>query len=311
MALSTRLLQRLNCEGYKNWMKAGYCLHMLQSRLQGYIDAEMRTFHRQLVSKISPAARQRYKSCRCRVRGKQFHPECPVCREWTELILDHHKNRNGDIHWGNCNPSLWPVNYWEVAKVYLPRGHTNSSGPQKCDAAALLNLINSCDHFKVADISRVREIIKCRNDLMHSYDLTVDSSWLKDFGKKIQELITELRHVPSLVNEAEQLQEVLTTDWSVEDLVTHEVDGIGGSLSDVDENVCFKHFSLDSLSLNELEIELLCQLLEELYLQKEEHEVLSEKELTNVATLKSFLSENKDLLSVFEKELDKLDTLLN
>lgn len=37
--------------------------------------------------------------------------------EWKNHILHHHKNRNGEIHWGNCNPSLWPIDYWELAKV--------------------------------------------------------------------------------------------------------------------------------------------------------------------------------------------------
>ncbi|XP_072283222.1 uncharacterized protein CXorf38 homolog isoform X1 [Pyxicephalus adspersus] len=304
MAL-TSLLLRLNCAEYKNWMKAGYCLQILQSRLQGYIDVEMQRFHRQLRQNM--AARQRH-TCQCRSKGKQFQPNCAVCKEWKEHILNHHNNKNGEIHWGNCNPSLWPTHYWEVAKVYMPRGQTNSKGPRQCDAAALLNLINSCDHFKVSNITKVREVIKCRNDLMHSSDMKVSSSWLDDFGQKIQELIYEFRHVPSLVNEADQIQEVLLTDWSVDNLSVYEVDGC---VADGGENFCIRNSSLDGFSLNELEIQLVSQLLEELYLQKEENGALSEEDQDSVRKMKTFLTENQDLLPVFQDDLKKLEHLLS
>ncbi|KAM5179465.1 uncharacterized protein CXorf38 homolog isoform 1-T1 [Mantella aurantiaca] len=302
------LLLRLNCREYKNWMKAGYCLQILQSRLQGYIDSEMQRLHRQITASVSPAARQRQK-CHCRSKGKQFQPSCPVCEEWKKHILSHHKNRNAEIHWGNCNPQLWPTHYWEVAKVYLPRGHTNSKGAQQCDASALLNLINSCNHFKVSNITKVREVIKCRNDLMHSSDMKVSSSWLDDFGQKMQELISEFRHVPNLVNETDQIQKVLLSDWSVEDLSKVEVDGFGGE-SYEGENVFLRNSSLDGLSLNELEIQLVNQLLEELYLQTEENGALSEEDQDAVSKMKTFLTENIDLLPVFQEDLKKLEHLL-
>nr|DBA34077.1 TPA: hypothetical protein GDO54_001677 [Pyxicephalus adspersus] len=263
MAL-TSLLLRLNCAEYKNWMKAGYCLQILQSRLQGYIDVEMQRFHRQLRQNM--AARQRH-TCQCRSKGKQFQPNCAVCKEWKEHILNHHNNKNGEIHWGNCNPSLWPTHYWEVAKV-----------------------------------------IKCRNDLMHSSDMKVSSSWLDDFGQKIQELIYEFRHVPSLVNEADQIQEVLLTDWSVDNLSVYEVDGC---VADGGENFCIRNSSLDGFSLNELEIQLVSQLLEELYLQKEENGALSEEDQDSVRKMKTFLTENQDLLPVFQDDLKKLEHLLS
>ncbi|XP_018411827.1 PREDICTED: uncharacterized protein CXorf38 homolog isoform X2 [Nanorana parkeri] len=305
----TSLLLRLNCREYKNWMKAGYCLQILQSRLQGFIDSEMKTFHRHLTANISRAGGPQRQRCQCRAKGKQFHPNCPVCMKLKELILLHHNNRNGEIHWGNCDPSLWPTQYWEVAKVYLPRGHTNSKGPQQCDAAAILNLINSCDHFNVSNISKVREVIKCRNDLMHSSDMKVSSSWLSSFGQKLQELISELGHVPNLKKESDQIKKVLSSDWSVKDLSLHEVDGFGAE-PDGGENVYIGNSSLDGLSLNELEIQLVNQLLEEIYLEKEENGALSE-EVNAVIKMKTFLTENKDLLSVFQEDLEKLEHLLN
>lgn len=301
----TNLLLRLNCKEYKNWIKAGYCLQILQNRLQGYIGSEMKTFHRHLTANITQ--RQR---CQCKARGKQFQPNCHVCMKLKELILLHHNNSNGEIHWGNSDPSLWPTHYWEVAKVYLPRGHTNSKGPQNCDAAALLNLINSCDHFNVSNISKVREVIKCRNDLMHSSQMKISTSWLGNFGQKIQELISELGHVPNLANESDQIKQVLSSDWSVNDFSVHEVDGFHAEPGG-DETLYLGASSLDGLSLNELEIQLINQLLEEIYLQKEENGALSEEGELTVIKMKTFLTENKDLLFAFQEDLEKLEHVLN
>ncbi|CAH2220313.1 Hypothetical predicted protein [Pelobates cultripes] len=214
MAL-TGLLQRLNSMGYKNWIKAGHCLLLLKGSLQEFVVSEMKSFHRELRSKI-PAALQN-SSCQCKATGKTFHPGCPVCAEWKRLILNHHMNRNGEIHWGNCNPSLWPTNYWEVAKV-----------------------------------------IKCRNDLMHSSDMSVSANWLNDFGNKLQNLIAEFKHVPKIKDESGKILQVLSSDWFVEDCDRYETDGLPS------------REETTSLSVYEVEKQLIQQLLEETYFQIED-----------------------------------------
>ncbi|XP_018102121.1 uncharacterized protein CXorf38 homolog isoform X2 [Xenopus laevis] len=151
----TGLLQRLNCQEYKNWMKAGQCLLLLKKSLQEFVASEMRVFHKQLSSRIPPPKAK----CQCKAKRMQFNPRCPVCVEWKNHILDHHTNRNGDVHWGNCDPSMWSGHYWEVAKAYMPRGCTDKKEPQACDASALLNLLTTCDRFKGPDLSKVREVL--------------------------------------------------------------------------------------------------------------------------------------------------------
>lgn len=164
----SELAARLNCAEYKNWVKAGHCLLLLRSCLQGFVGREVLSFHRRLLtavpglgpnatcrggSRCNPRARQvscwpragthipslSPVSCACLflLRGGavhrsqavpiswilphlcplQFQPQCQVCIEWKREILRHHINRNGDVHWGNCRPGLWPVDAWEVAKV--------------------------------------------------------------------------------------------------------------------------------------------------------------------------------------------------
>ncbi|XP_075706878.1 uncharacterized protein CXorf38 homolog [Rhinoderma darwinii] len=298
------LMARLNCREYKNWMKAGQCLLMLQSRLRGYVDAEMQRFHRQLASRIT-APRQR-KRCQCRAKGKQFQPNCPVCAQWKELILAHHNNKNGEIHWGNSDPSLWSTHYWEVAKVFMPRGQTQLKGPTQCDAAALLNLINACDYFRIPNISRVREMIKCRNDLMHSSDMMVSSPWLKDFGEKMYDLIAEFTHVPGLVREGEKMQEVLSFDWNVEDLGMYEVDGPEKEYLQTERCITMGGSGLSS---DNVEILLIRQLIQELYLEIEEQGSLSKEDEDKISKFKNFLSQNEDLKSALQGDLERLDSL--
>ncbi|CAH2220310.1 Hypothetical predicted protein [Pelobates cultripes] len=244
MAL-TGLLQRLNSMGYKNWIKAGHCLLLLKGSLQEFVVSEMKSFHRELRSKI-PAALQN-SSCQCKATGKTFHPGCPVCAEWKRLILNHHMNRNGEIHWGNCNPSLWPTNYWEVAKAYMPRGHADKRGPELCDASAILNLINACDRFRRFDNSKVRA--------------------------------------------------VLSSDWFVEDCDRYETDGLPS------------REETTSLSVYEVEKQLIQQLLEETYFQIEDKNTWTQQDNDTLQTIKKFLSDNEDLHSDFKADIVRFESL--
>lgn len=44
-----------------------------------------------------------------------------------------------------------------LPQAFMPRGLADKAGPEECDAVALLNLINSCDHF-VIDRKKVTEV---------------------------------------------------------------------------------------------------------------------------------------------------------
>ncbi|EDL97635.1 similar to RIKEN cDNA 1810030O07 (predicted) [Rattus norvegicus] len=206
MVLS-ELAARLNCAEYKNWVKAGQCLLLLRSCLQGFVNREVLSFHRGLliaVPGLGPQATCRGGS-RCSPRARQ--PHCQVCTDWKREILRHHINRNGDVHWGNCRPGLWPVDPWEVAKAFMPRGLADKRGPEECDAVALLSLINSCDHF-VVDRKKVTEVIKCRNEIMHSSEMKVSSTWLRDFQIKIQNFLYEFKNIPEIVAVYSRIEQI-------------------------------------------------------------------------------------------------------
>nr|XP_014434451.1 uncharacterized protein CXorf38 homolog isoform X2 [Pelodiscus sinensis] len=197
---------RLNCAEYKNWLKAGHCLLVLRDALRRFAGEQLQAFHRQLLARLAPLGCCRG---RCRPRSKQFQSNCSVCAEWKKEILKHHTNKNGEIHWENCKPELWPSDSWELAKAYMPRGQMNISGPEKCDASALLNLFNFCNHFKGIDQKKVREVIRCRNELMHSSEMKASSLWMEEFGKKVENLLKEFQNVPEVMEASRKIEKNL------------------------------------------------------------------------------------------------------
>ncbi|XP_032974823.1 uncharacterized protein CXorf38 homolog isoform X2 [Rhinolophus ferrumequinum] len=259
MVLS-ELAARLNCAEYKNWVKAGHCLLLLRGCLQGFVGREVQAFHRGLLA-ASPGLDPRatcLSGSRCIPRARQFQPQCQVCSEWKREILKHHTNRNGDIHWGNCRPGLWPVDAWEVAKV-----------------------------------------IKCRNEIMHSSEMKVSSLWLRDFQRKIQNFLNEFRSIPEIVAVYSTIEQLLTSDWAVHIPEEDHRDGC--------EYEAGVHLSVSQV--NEIEMELLKEKLQEMYLQAKEQEVLPEEISNQLAVVKEFLRKNKDLRTGLTEDMQKLDSL--
>ncbi|CAD7681981.1 unnamed protein product [Nyctereutes procyonoides] len=299
MVLS-ELAARLNCTEYKNWVKAGHCLLLLRGCLQGFVAREVLAFHRGLLAatpSLGPRAACRSGS-RCSPRARQFQPQCQVCAEWKREILKHHTNRNGDVHWGNCQPRRWPVDAWEVAKAFMPRGLTDKTGPEECDAVALLSLINSCDHFTV-DRKKVTEVIKCRNEIMHSSEMKVSSLWLRDFQMKIQNFLNEFKNIPEIVAAYTRIEQLLTSDWAVHIPAEDQRDGC-----EYETGVY-----LSESQVNEIEMELLKEKLQEVYLQAQEQDVLPEEILNQLEVVKEFLRNNEDLRNGLVEDIQKLESL--
>ncbi|XP_006897589.1 PREDICTED: uncharacterized protein CXorf38 homolog [Elephantulus edwardii] len=300
MVLS-ELSVRLNCAEYKNWVKAGHCLLLLRSCLQDFVSREVLVFHRGLLAAfpgLGPGAACRGGS-RCSPRARQFQPQCQLCAEWKREILNHHINRNGDVHWGNCRPGRWPVDAWEVAKAFMPRGLADKRGPEECDAVALLSLINSCDHF-IIDRKKVIEVIKCRNEIMHSSEMKVSSMWLRDFQMKIQNFLSEFRHIPEIVSIYSRIEQLLTSDWAVHIPEEDQRDGFE----------CETGIYLSESQVNEVEMELIKEKLQEIYLQAEEQEVLPEETSMRLEMVKEFLKNNEDLRNGLKEEVQKLESCL-
>ncbi|XP_078415868.1 uncharacterized protein CXorf38 homolog isoform X2 [Cetorhinus maximus] len=295
--MQSELSIRLNDEGYKNWIKAGFCLQKIRDCLLGFVNTEMEKFHQFLLQTNWLLGREICKNF-CRPQGTKFQRACFLCEEWKKEILNHHTNQNNVIYWGNCSPQLWPKCAWEVAKVYMPRGQANRQGPEKSDAAALLNLINSCDQFNFVERQKVIEIIKCRNDLMHSVEMRVSAEWLDNYRKKILVLLQEFQHVPEAKAANKIIQEIASSDWQVQITTTDEVDALKFTNEEIDVGQIFN-----------AELELIREWVEELGFTVEEQEALYIQHLNSLNTFKEFLKQNKELESVLHKEIEQLHTL--
>ncbi|KAH0624776.1 hypothetical protein JD844_032567 [Phrynosoma platyrhinos] len=226
----------------------------------------------------------------------RFQPACSLCKEWKKEILKHHTHRTGEVHWGNCRPWLWPSNSWEMAKAYMPRGKADSCGPDKCDASGLLNLFTFCDHFSNIDQKKVREVIKCRNELMHSSDMKVSSSWLKEFGDHVQNLLSEFQHVPEAQAASTRIEKLLSSDWAVHVPGEDQLDGLEGEMS--------------QSQMSEIEAELIKERLCEIRLRMEEQETMSKEDLNRMQAIRDFMHSNHDLQRSLQAEMQKLEDLV-
>ncbi|XP_038658046.1 uncharacterized protein CXorf38-like isoform X1 [Scyliorhinus canicula] len=295
--MQSELSIRLNDEGYKNWIKAGFCLQKIRDCLLRFVNTEMEKFHQFLLRTNSVLQRE---SCKyfCRPAGTNFQRACSLCEEWKRELLNHHTNQNNVIYWGNCSPPLWPKYAWEVAKVYMPRGQANRQGPEKCDVAALLNLINSCDQFDFVERQKVIEIIKCRNDLMHSVEMRVSTKWLDNYRQKILELLQEFQHIPEAKAANKVIQEIASSDWQVQITETDAVDALKFTDEEINADVIFN-----------AELELIREWMEELCFAVEEQEPLQIQHLNSLNTFKELLKQNKELESVLHQEVEQLYNL--
>ncbi|XP_048397342.1 uncharacterized protein CXorf38-like isoform X2 [Stegostoma tigrinum] len=316
--MQSELRIRLNDDGYKNWIKAGLCLQKTRNCLIGFVISEMEKFHQFLLHANSLLWR---KICRnsCRPQGTEFQGACDLCEEWKTEILKHHTNQNNVLYWGNCFPPLWPKQAWEVAKVYMPRGQANTLGPEKCDVAALLNLIISCDWFdfierqKVIEETGIRQwidsveeltrtcltnnillIIKCRNVLMHSVEMRVSTEWLDNYVQKTVVLLQAFQHISEAKTAIRIIQEIASSDWQVQLTETDAVDAVNFT----DE--------IDAGEISNAELELLREWMQELHFTVEEQEGLDAQHLNRLNTFKEFLKQNKELKNVLHEEVEQL-----
>ncbi|XP_048397345.1 uncharacterized protein CXorf38-like isoform X5 [Stegostoma tigrinum] len=269
--MQSELRIRLNDDGYKNWIKAGLCLQKTRNCLIGFVISEMEKFHQFLLHANSLLWR---KICRnsCRPQGTEFQGACDLCEEWKTEILKHHTNQNNVLYWGNCFPPLWPKQAWEVAKVYMPRGQANTLGPEKCDVAALLNLIISCDWFDFIERQKVIEVMK--------------ETGIRQWIDSVEELTRTC-----LTN---NILLIASSDWQVQLTETDAVDAVNFT----DE--------IDAGEISNAELELLREWMQELHFTVEEQEGLDAQHLNRLNTFKEFLKQNKELKNVLHEEVEQL-----
>uniref|UniRef100_UPI0037E8D6DF uncharacterized protein CXorf38 homolog n=1 Tax=Semicossyphus pulcher TaxID=241346 RepID=UPI0037E8D6DF len=296
------LAVRLNDREYKNWLKAGRCLLILKEGLHPFITQHMRAFHGDLLNK-NTLLRKPCETSSCRPKGNKLSSACRSCSAWQTEILRHHRQRDVSVNWDNCSPPHWRTDHWELAKAYMPRGQGKVKGADQCDASALLNLINFCDCFSV-DHKLVREVIRHRNELMHSCELGVKDDWMRHYQSALRNLLRQFSHVPQMATAARQIEEMLTVDLSI------WVSGL-----DRVDSADLARFESDSVSQWETSADLIGQWEAEL-LQERLQELLHDddddtktRDAEQLRSLGGFLQENRDLSERFSAELKAINSL--
>ncbi|XP_044225197.1 uncharacterized protein CXorf38 homolog isoform X1 [Thunnus albacares] len=297
---------RLNDREYKNWLKAGRCLLILKDGLHPFVNNRMRAFHRDLLNKNSHL-RTPCETSSCKPRANKLSRVCRACSLWQTVILSHHRQPDATVNWDNCSPPSWRTDHWELAKAYMPRGQVKVKGAHECDASALLNLINYCNYFNV-DVKHVKEVIRYRNELMHSCDFRVRDDWMRRYQTSLTHLVRQFSNVPEMAAVEQQINDMLSVDLSIY--------ASGQDQMDSADSVGLESDSASQLKINadlisQWEAELLQERLQELLHAAaapvdDDTKTLDAEQLM---TLGGFLKANRDLAERFSAELQAIDSL--
>ncbi|XP_061695343.1 uncharacterized protein CXorf38 [Syngnathoides biaculeatus] len=291
--MSAELLARLGEPQYANWLKAGKCLYMVKEAVEPFADERLRRFHGDLLRE-RPRLSQRC-SRSCHPADVKLSRACESCLRWKDEIVKHHRRPASGVHWDNCAPAAWRTSHWELAKAYMPRGQARVQAARQCDPSALLNLLSCCDCFAsvASNTARVTELIRFRNELMHSADQRVSDAWMEKFRPALVGFVRLFKRVPDVDLAEQSLIRMLAVDLSI--CARDTVDYSGTALAADTVN-----FGIGPDLVGQWEAALLQERLRELRLSAEDEPADREQ----LMTLDAFLREHKDLSQKFSAELE-------
>ncbi|KAK3599114.1 hypothetical protein CHS0354_016372 [Potamilus streckersoni] len=175
---------------YKNWLKCSHSLIIMKEALHDYIDNEVNKLHGDIQLKVSsiscgsPTVTQ----CGCcswkniKITGGKhgnWYINCKnsICDKWLPHILAIHVDpQNPTINWKNADISKWPIDGYQVAKIYMPKGQDKTTKmPEELDSPAILSLMKYCNWFRkdLPNTQILFDLIDIRNKVLHSGDLKV------------------------------------------------------------------------------------------------------------------------------------------
>lgn len=179
----------------------------------------------------------------------------------------------------------------------------------QCDASALLNLINYCKWFSV-DPKLVREVIRMRNELMHSCDFRVKDEWMGHYYSALKHFVQQFSREPQMASVGQQIEEMLTVDLSIYVCGVDRMDSAG--LSNELESDSVNQPSRPEISaglVSQWESELLQEMLQEILQVAAEDSDTVTQDAQQLKGLSGFLQANKDLGERFSAELQAINSL--
>ena len=135
---------------YVNWVKCSQALVCVAEGLAPFCKDVIEKFHHTLKENLGE------KTCTAGCSAKKIYRRnngwsisCPsdICNKW----LDDIAKEIGTLQcaWRNSDVSKWPIEYWQIGKVFMGHGQDSSNvDPHKTDAMGLLQLMINCKKFQ-------------------------------------------------------------------------------------------------------------------------------------------------------------------
>ena len=154
---------------YYNFLKLGKAIKVTAEGLTDLAVQVMTNFHRTLQGQHGTAVCPRPGRKRIsRIRGRwTINCPCGVCDPWMTSIANEFATNQ--FCWDNADADLWPVDAWQVAKVYMSGGKaTSCNTPLDTDPAGILQLMINCGKFQpLLDVQKVKKVS------FHFHDLSL------------------------------------------------------------------------------------------------------------------------------------------
>ncbi|XP_033119792.1 uncharacterized protein LOC117119091 [Anneissia japonica] len=296
--MMSKLQQRMNEPEYKNWMKSGQALKILNDSLQLIAEQKMTTFHEMLKRKNGSL--QKCTTCKSK---KGPADTCGTCQQWKKDIFDKHSNQKM-TYWANLDTKLWPEDKWEVAKTYMPRGQT--PGEYDPDVSGVLNLMKTCKIFQ-PDVNkkRIEKVLQVRNDIMHSADFKVSDDDLK---KHLDTIIKLFDALPNPKQKDQINHQMVAELEKFEFNVCDNQRSSGVTQSDSPSGTSNPITQLQAIDVQQLETELLSERFKALEqrLDNIEDQLSNQEKQDLQRDFEEFLNNNPDLETTFGARLTEI-----
>ena len=151
---STSVKDRFTDKHYINWLKCGHGLNCVAEGLTPFCKTVADELHKKLVCKLGN--KQCSAGCTTKRIVKKLGPNgkkswtirCRdnICNKWVDSIVP--LIATSQFTWNNSIVSEWPVESWQLAKIFMGSGQDPSNvDPSQTGALGLVQLLINCKEF--------------------------------------------------------------------------------------------------------------------------------------------------------------------
>ena len=146
------VLPLFNKPNYHNFLKLGRAVMCTAHGLAGLVAYVIDDFHSSLVNQHTSDICIQWgtkKVIKQRKEGWHIDCGCGVCEPWMRSIAAAESTTpKTKICWQNTNVDDWPVDSWQLAKVFMSPGKKDSCNSlEDTDPAGILQVMINCSHF--------------------------------------------------------------------------------------------------------------------------------------------------------------------